>query len=217
MATLHRQSEHSTGRATNGHTHKLVSSTTHKIGRAEDCPTGCGAAQEHCYCRPDLQPIAYSWIGDCIKRNCAPAGTITLDLQTASGIYTGYCSAAGYPDMVVPTTSIKTITSSKALVAPSPTTSDASPSSPTPTTASGSQILRSHTITTMPPATAPQISTQPAVTPTKVLVCQSSASSISTTRLGIVLVMIYASNRPWFKSLLIKLIGFDLQTLYVIT
>ncbi len=169
-----------------------------RIGAALGCDyPGCSPVLESCYCRPDLQSIAYSFLSDCITSSCIPAGAVTLDLQSASNIYSGYCSAAGYTSMLPPPTSTTKSTS------PSPSSStSATPSSTpvdphnSPTATSGSVIF-----STVPPDTTTQVlTTQMPVTITKVLVSPTSVTSMAsplTAHLRAMLLLVRAGQNKW--------------------
>jgi hypothetical protein len=51
---------------------------------------GCGQLDvlNQCFCRADLQPVAYSILSKCVNSACAN----TVDVQSALSIYTEYCA-----------------------------------------------------------------------------------------------------------------------------
>ena len=53
-------------------------------------------ALDSCYCRPDSQPVAESFLSSCILESCT-AGSPTVDASSAVSIYRSYCSSKGYP------------------------------------------------------------------------------------------------------------------------
>ena len=53
------------------------------------------AATENCYCRPDLQSVALSWLTSCVESLCT-VGDTSIDVSSAGSIYTSYCTARGY-------------------------------------------------------------------------------------------------------------------------
>jgi hypothetical protein len=103
------------------------------------CPTACcmydyqcfadnfGCGQQNvlnqCFCRADLQPLAYSILSKCVNNACGN----TVDVQSALSIYTGYCatmastlvmpsitSSAGVASETAQVVSVVTVTSTPA-------------------------------------------------------------------------------------------------------
>jgi hypothetical protein len=64
------------------------------IARELSCPNDC-------FCRPDLQPTATSYISSCLNGKC---GRNSLDISRGLAIYTDYCTAAGYTTEAPPIT-----------------------------------------------------------------------------------------------------------------
>ena len=64
-----------------------------------------------CFCRADIQPIASSIVSKCVSSACGN----TIDVDSAVGVYIGYCATATQP---IPTalTSITASTTSTALI-----------------------------------------------------------------------------------------------------
>lgn len=160
-----------------------------RVGYGEGC--GNNGVTNHCYCRADLQPIAYSYLSGCVKSVCTP-GSNALDIQTATSLYSAYCANIEAPSTAPQTTSATTT---------SPVA--------TSTTASANQNPNSYITSTVPPATTTatqitgtsvtitKVSTQAPETITKVLVPESSsvvpgksAASVFSFQLSMVL-MVY--------------------------
>jgi hypothetical protein len=53
-------------------------------------------AQESCWCRADLQPVAERYISSCISSACTQGGNPSIDIKSAVDFYDGYCSGKGY-------------------------------------------------------------------------------------------------------------------------
>ena len=66
------------------------------LAGAINCPAGRSGALDSCYCRPDLQPLAETYLSTCVSSSCAPSGGYTVDLSSALTLYVGYCEAEGY-------------------------------------------------------------------------------------------------------------------------
>lgn len=158
-----------------------------RVGNAIGC-TGCDASENYCFCRPDLQPSAYFFIQSCVKTACT-AGSITLDLQTATNLYSDYCSSVNNPSTAPALTSTNpSTTSSTVSVSPSPTTK---PSTPIPTSTSQISTSDSYIISTVPPEATTEVSTEQATaTVTKVFVSSSPTNSSSGGKLEALVVML---------------------------
>lgn len=73
----------------------------------EACTTNWGAPV-NCYCRFDKQSDALALLSTCISSACT-VGDVSIDLSSASSIYTAYCNAAvGVPPTVAATTTSST-------------------------------------------------------------------------------------------------------------
>ena len=73
------------------------------VGNILGCDSGCygTAALDSCWCRPDLQSSAESYISSCVKSMCSTVGgEVSLDISTAVSLYGGYCTGKGYSAMV---------------------------------------------------------------------------------------------------------------------
>ena len=70
-------------------------------GDALGAPLGCldwscgGVSPNYCYCRPDGQSAAESYLTSCFKSACT-AGDSSIDISSAGSIYNYYCSSKGY-------------------------------------------------------------------------------------------------------------------------
>lgn len=67
-----------------------------------DTTIGCGdsnicseLAINGCYCRTDKQSVATSYLSLCVSSACT-VGDPQVDINSAVGIYTGYCAGLGY-------------------------------------------------------------------------------------------------------------------------
>jgi hypothetical protein len=57
---------------------------------------GCdlNTLENGCFCRPDLESQATSFLSECVSASCT--GNTAVDIQTAQSIYLDYCSNNGY-------------------------------------------------------------------------------------------------------------------------
>ncbi|KAH6657827.1 hypothetical protein BKA67DRAFT_533016 [Truncatella angustata] len=60
---------------------------------AEELSCAYRPVQNDCFCRPDLQREAVSYISSCVGRYCS---SNPLDISTATNIYKDYCTSNGY-------------------------------------------------------------------------------------------------------------------------
>ncbi|KAF2247427.1 hypothetical protein BU26DRAFT_566406 [Trematosphaeria pertusa] len=67
------------------------------------CRNSGWQATNDCYCRPDLQVPAQSYLTSCIEYYCS-VGDYSIDASTAGGIYAQYCSEKGYTSQAAPAT-----------------------------------------------------------------------------------------------------------------
>lgn len=58
--------------------------------------------EDSCFCRPDLQSVAVSYVNSCVYRVCSKN---TLDSNSAVTIYKQYCTSAGFQALTPTTTS----------------------------------------------------------------------------------------------------------------
>jgi hypothetical protein len=81
------------------------------IGQLLSCTYSCSNfAWDGCYCRPDLQTDAESFLSKCVSSACT-IGDVALDVSAVVSLYDGYCISAGYtalraPKVVTATTTI---------------------------------------------------------------------------------------------------------------
>jgi hypothetical protein len=62
-----------------------------KLGREIDC--GLSPIENECFCRPDLQAQADSFLSSCVNSRCDKK---TVDIELARSIYNDYCTSNGY-------------------------------------------------------------------------------------------------------------------------
>lgn len=54
-------------------------------------------ALDSCWCRPDLQPRAETYLSTCVSSSCkSGGGAVTVDVSSAVSIYDNYCLGKGY-------------------------------------------------------------------------------------------------------------------------
>jgi hypothetical protein len=100
--------------AQNCFTHYLAGCYMDNIGYSLQCPIQPNActtnwgAPVSCYCRFDKQSEALALLSTCISSACT-VGDVSIDLSSASSIYTAYCNATvGVPPTVAATTTPST-------------------------------------------------------------------------------------------------------------
>jgi hypothetical protein len=139
------------------------------LGGALNCPGV--PAQNSCYCRADLQPVATTWLFSCVNSACKNS----VDIASATSIYEAYCTPKIKPgDAIAITTSGELIQwPIERLVNSWKQGYSKFPTQTASTTIDKSSILaQTVTITSGPSATGPTIQTT-----TKVLVGSSGGDS----------------------------------------